>query len=183
MQVFIFLLIFISVVLIFFGPPIFFYFEKILREQKSYERGLKMVSLLIHLPPPSEDTTGGGRDVRDVTEETVSKAQVIYNIIASSYEKGYKSKFYGQRHIAFEIIGTHGLVYFYVSVPVVLIDVVKQAIISAYSTARVEEAPEHNIFSQVGRIGGTVGGELSLKEPFAYPIATYQDLKRDTMQS
>ncbi|MEO8784919.1 MAG: hypothetical protein ABI221_01125, partial [Candidatus Saccharimonadales bacterium] len=27
------------------------------------------------------------------------------------------------------------------------------------------------------------GGELTLKEPYAYPIATYQDLKRDAMQS
>ncbi|MEX1995653.1 MAG: ATP-binding protein, partial [Candidatus Saccharimonadales bacterium] len=35
----------------------------------------------------------------------------------------------------------------------------------------------------VGRITGTIGGELVLKEHFAYPIATYQDLKRDTMQA
>ena len=57
----------------------------------------------------------------------------------------------------------------------------KQAIVSAYPTARLEEVAEHNIFSPVGKISGTFGGELSLKEPFAYPIATYQDLKRDAM--
>ena len=35
----------------------------------------------------------------------------------------------------------------------------------------------------MGRLAGTAGGELVLKKSFAYPIATYQDLKRDTIQS
>ena len=30
-------------------------YRKMLREAKNYERGLKMVPLLIHLPPSSED--------------------------------------------------------------------------------------------------------------------------------
>jgi hypothetical protein len=153
------------------------------REQKNYERGLKMVPLLIHLPPVSEDTEAKGRDARDVVDETISRAQIIYNIIASTLQKGFKAKFYGQRHFAFEIVGTQGFVYFYVAVPIALLDVVKQAIVSAYPAARLEEVAEHNIFSPVGKISGAIGGELVLKESFAYPIATYQDLKRDAMQS
>lgn len=179
----IFILVVLATLAVFAGPPVYLYFQKMLRDQKNYERGLKMIPLLIHLPPPSEDTEANGRDVRDVTEETISKAQIIYNIIGSTLQKGFKSKFYGQRHFAFEIVGTQGLVYFYAAVPVTLVDVVKQAVVSAYPTARLEEAEEHNIFNSVGKINSTVGGELSLKEPFAYPIATYQDLKRDAMQS
>ncbi len=154
-----------------------------IREQKNYERGLKMVPLLIHLPPPSEDAELGGRDVRDVVDENISKAQVIYNIIASTIQKGFKTRLYGQRHFGFEIIGSKGFVHFYAAVPLALVEVVKQAIVSAYPTARLEEVPEHNIFSPVGKLSATLGGELSLKEPFAYPIATYQDLKRDAMQA
>ena len=60
---------------------------------------------------------------------------------------------------------------------------VKQAIISAYPTARLEEVAEHNIFSKVGKLDGTLGGELVLKDSYAYPIATYMDLKRDALQS
>ena len=30
-------------------------YRKIVREAKNYERGLKMVPFLIHLPPPSDD--------------------------------------------------------------------------------------------------------------------------------
>lgn len=161
----------------------YFYVRRIYREQKNYERGLKMVPLLIHLPPPSEDTDAQGRDVRDVVDENISRAQVLYSILASTFQKGFKNKFYGQRHIGLEILATHGTVHFYAAVPVNLINVVEQAIVSAYPSARLEEVAEHNIFSPVGRITGTMGGELSLKESFAYPIATYQDLKRDTMQS
>lgn len=165
------------------GPIVFMQVRRNFREQKNYERGLKIVPFLIHLPPPSDDVELGGRDVRDVTDETISRAQVIYNIIASTVQKGFKSKFYGQRHFAFEIVGTQGFVYFYAAVPIALAEIVKQAINSAYPAARMEEVADHNIFSRVGKSSATIGGELSLKEPYAYPIATYQDLKRDAMQS
>ncbi len=165
------------------APIVFFQTRKVFREQKNYERGLKIVPLLIHLPPPSDDTDLGGRDVRDVTDETISKAEIIYNIISSTLQKGFKSNFYGQRHFAFEIVGSQGFVYFYAAVPISLLEVVKQAIVSAYPAARLEEVAEHNIFSPVGKASGTLGGELSLKEHYAYPIATFQDLKRDAMQS
>ncbi len=165
------------------GTVIFLHSRKLLREQKNYERGLKIVPLYIHLPPPSEDADGAGRDARDVVDENISKAQILYNIISSQYKKGFKNKLYGQRHFAFEIVGTKGVVQFYAAVPVSMLDVVKQAVVSAYPSARLEEVSEHNIFSPVGRINGTIGGELVLKENFAYPIATFQDLKRDAMQS
>lgn len=165
------------------APIVFVQVRKSLREQKNYERGLKMVPLFIHLPPPSDDIEIGSRDQRDVTEETISKAQIIYNIIASTLEKSFKYNFYGQRHFAFEIIGSQGFVYFYAAVPLALLEVVKQAVVSAYPSAQLEEVAEHNIFNEVGKMSGTVGGELALKENFAYPIATYQDSKRDGMQS
>ena len=162
---------------------VYLYIQRASREQKNYERGLKMVPLLIHLPPQSDDTEVGSRDQRDVTDETISKAQVIYNIIGSTAKKDFKSRYYGQRHFGLEIVGSQGFVYFYASVPITMVEVVQQAIVSAYPTARLEEVAEHNIFNQVGKINATVGGELNLKEPYAYPIATYQDLKRDAMQS
>ncbi len=165
------------------GPIIYLHSRRLLREQKNYERGLKMVPLLIHLPPSSEDKEVGARDEREINDENISKAQVLYTIIASTLQKGLRSKFYGQRHFAFEIIATYGFVRFYAAVPVTMVDVVTQAVISAYPSARLEEVAEHNVFSPVGKANGTVGGELSLKEHFAYPIATYQDLKRDPIQS
>ena len=155
----------------------------ILRESKNYERGLKMVPLLIHLPPQSDDIQGGGRDQRDINDEVLSQAQVMYNIIASTATKGFKSRMYGQRHISFEMIAHGGLIHYYVVVPSVLIELIQQAISAAYPTARLEEVEEHNIFSKIGKISGTIGGELTLKKQFAYPIATYKDTKQDGMRA
>lgn len=164
-------------------PIVLLQIRRVLREQKNYERGLKMVPLLIHLPPPSEDIELGGRDVRDVVEENISRAQTLYGILASTWQKGFKRKIYGQRHFSFEIVGSKGLIHFYTVVPVVLLDVVQQAVVSAYPTARLEEVTEENIFSPIGKLSGTLGGELTLKESFAFPIATYQESKRDPIQS
>jgi hypothetical protein len=153
------------------------------RQERDLERGLEMVSMLIHLPPLSEDTNVGGRDVRDVVDETISKAQIIYNIIASTAQKDRNSKKFGQEHMAFEIVGHKGFVYFYAMVPAGLVDVVKQAIVSAYPAAALETSPELNIFNEVGGLAAVSGGEMSLKEPFSFPIATYQELKRDALQA
>ena len=76
------------------------------RQVKNYERGLKMIPMLIHLPPSTDDIQGGGRDERDVTMEALSQAQVMYSIIASTLTKGFKTKMFGQRHIAFEVVAT-----------------------------------------------------------------------------
>ena len=160
---------------------VYFLYRKSLREAKNYERGLKMIPMKIHLPPMSDDIEVGSRDERDVTQEALSQAQVLYNIISSTATKGFKSKLFGQRHLAFEIIVKRGMIHYYVVTPLVLVDVVRQAFAAAYPAASLEEVEEHNIFSQTGRISGTIGGELHLKNDYAYPIATYEESKRDAM--
>ncbi|NCQ54521.1 hypothetical protein AUK57_02470 [Candidatus Saccharibacteria bacterium CG2_30_41_52] len=162
---------------------VFSQYKKTLREAKNYERGLKMVPMYIHIPPSSDDLESNGRDERDITEEILSQAQVMYNIISSTAVKGFKSKVYGQRHISFEIVAHEGLVYYYAVVPTVLVDVVRQAVAAAYPSARLEEVEEKNIFSQAGKISGTIGGEFTLKKSYVYPIATYQESKRDAARA
>ncbi len=162
---------------------VFFQYRKMLREAKNYERGLKMVPLLIHLPPSSEDIEGSSRDKRDLTDEELSQAQVMYNIISSTATRGFKSKVYGQRHISFEIMADGGLVRYYVVVPTVLIDVIRQAVAAAYPSARLEEIKETNIFNKAGQLSGTIGGEFTLKKSYIHPIATYEESKRDASRA
>jgi hypothetical protein len=158
-------------------------YRRILREAKNYERGLKMVPMYIHIPPPSDDLEANGRDERDRTEEVLSQAQVMYNIIASTATKGFKSRVYGQRHVSFEVVAHEGLVHYYVVVPVVMVPVITQAVASAYPSARLEEVSERNIFNPAGKMSGTIGGEFTLKKNFAHPIATYQESKRDAARA
>ena len=150
-----------------------------LRKAKKYERGLKMVPLLIHLPPSTDDIEAGGRDKRDIANEAISKAQVMYSILASTIAKGFKVKLYGQRHFSFEIIASDGLIRYYAIVPSVLTETVKQAIQSAYPTARIEEKREPNIFAPEGKVSNIAGAELTLNKDYYLPIATYEDTKRD----
>lgn len=158
-------------------------YRRILREAKNYERGLKMVPLYIHIPPAGDDLESNGRDERDITEEVLSQAQVMYNIIASTATKGFKSRVYGQRHVSFEVVAHEGLVHYYVVAPVALVDTITQAVAAAYPSARLEEVAERNIFNPAGRMSGTIGGEFTLKKEFAHPIATYQETKRDAARA
>lgn len=180
----VFISLFVVTCLVIGGSTVaFVVYRRTLRDAKNYERGLKMVPILIHLPPASEDIAGENRDKRDLTEEVLSQAQVMYNIIASTATKGFKSKLYGQRHASFEIVARDGLVYYYAVVPTVLTDVVRQAVAAAYPSARLEEVSEHTVFSKVGKMSGTIGGEFTLKKQFAYPIATYLESKRDASRA
>ena len=178
--------IFVAVVLVAGGAGIaFVMYRRTLREAKNYERALKMVPIQIHLPPASDDidSNSNSRDKRDITEEALSQASVMYNIISSTATKGFKSKVYGQRHLAFEVVSRGGLVYYYAVVPTVLIDSVRQAIAAAYPSSRLEEVTEHNVFSEVGKMSGTIGGEFTLKKHFSRPIATYTESKRDASRA
>ena len=150
-----------------------------LRKAKKYERGLKMVPLLIHLPPTTDDIEAGSRDQRDIINEATSKAHVMYSILASTITKGLKAKLYGQRHFSFEIIAKDNYIKYYAVVPAVISETVKQAIQSAYSTARVEEKREENIFEGGAGIEAVAGAELTLDKDAFLPIATYEETKRD----
>ena len=153
------------------------------RKANRYERALKMVPLLIHLPPSTDDIEAGSRDQRDVANEAVSKAQVMYSILSSTFQKGFKNKLYGQRHFSFEIIVKDGLVKYYAIVPFTLVETVKQAVQSAYPTARLEETREENIFEGGAGIDAIAGAELSLNKEYYLPIATYEDTKRDAQMA
>ena len=154
-----------------------------LRKAKKYERGLKMVPLLIHLPPTTDDIDAGGRDKRDIANEAISKAQVMYSILSSTITKGLKTKLYGQRHFSLEIIAKDGFIKYYAIVPAVLTETVKQAVQSAYPTARLEERREENIFKGGTGVDAVAGAELTLNKEYYLPIATYEDSRRDAQMA
>ena len=154
-----------------------------LRKAKKYERGLKMVPLLIHLPPTTDDIEASGRDKRDIANEAISKAQVMYSILSSTITKGLKTRLYGQRHFSLEIIAKDGFIKYYAIVPAVLTETVKQAVQSAYPTARLEERREENIFKGGTGIDAVAGAELTLNKEYYLPIATYEDSKRDAQMA
>ncbi|MCL2038690.1 type IV secretion system DNA-binding domain-containing protein [Candidatus Saccharibacteria bacterium] len=152
------------------------------RHERQLQRGLQMATFLIHLPPSAEDIKEGGRDERDITEETISQAQSLYAIIASNYEKTFSRQLWGQEHLSFEIVAAEGLIHYYVAVPVDMAEIVRQAIATSYPTAKLEEASIPNIFQPSGS-AGVVGCELDLRKEGYYPISSYQETKQDIMRA
>jgi len=153
--------------------------KTLMLEDKSLERGIKMVPLLIHLPPATDDIGGNGKDPRAVAEETISMAEAMYGILSSIGSGAAKYRLYGQRHVSFEIVATTEGVKYYVFVPISLVEVVRQAVASSYPSARLEEVADPNIFNaSTGRMG-TVGGQMLLGKDYVYPIATYKDTQKD----
>lgn len=164
------------------GAVAFFLYRRALRRAKNIERGLKMVPMLIHLPPLSQDTQSSGRDIREVAREKIAQAEVLYQLIAGTVNEG-KNKFYGQRHLSFEIIAGPSRISFYVAVPVALQDTVQKAILSAYPGATLEESEDYNLFNAQSKEAGVAGGELTLKNSFVYPIATYKTIEKDPLEA
>lgn len=70
-----------------------------------------------------------------------------------------------------------------VAVPIVLVDVVQQAVAAAYPSARLEEVDDPNVFSKVGKISGTIGGEFSLKNHSFILSRRMKSSKRDAMRA
>ena len=154
------------------------------RKLKDYERELKLIPLLIHLPPQVDDIEIGSRDERDVINEAVSGATVMYSIMSSTLKKAnLNTKLYGQRYFSFDIIAVDGLIKYYAVVPAVLEETVKQAVVSSYPTARLEEADLEIIFKENSNAANVAGGDFELKKEYYYPIATYQEVKWDAQRA
>lgn len=156
-------------------------YQRILRRAKSIERGLKMVPIRIFLPPADNQVAEG--DPRELMRRKIAQAETLYSLLAGSAQKGFKSHFYGQRHVSFEIVATDGTIHFYAAVPVGLVPVMQQALVSAYPAAQLEEVEDYNPFSEQGKILGTVGGELILKDASSYPLQTYNELEADPLEA
>ena len=173
----------ILTVLLILGFTVFLILRHKQRKDKNLVRGLSMVNLRIHLPPISEDIETKTRDNRDAVEENISKATVLYNLLISTAEKkGFKTNYYGQDHMGFEVIAKGSEICFYAVAPRNLVPVIRQAINSTYKSAKMEEVTEHNIFDDQIGSESVLGSELILKEEFAYPIATFLDSRQDIMK-
>ena len=73
----------------------YFWYRKISRRAKDIERSLKMVPLLLKLPP--QETDEGNRDLRELMKENIAKAEGVFNLLSGVATE--KSNFYGKKHI------------------------------------------------------------------------------------
>jgi hypothetical protein len=176
MNLTILLLIFILIIALGAGAGIAVYlYVKNKRESKDVERSLKLIPLLVNIPPRESEKEG--KDVREAIKENISKAEGVYRLLSGI--SGKKSKIYGQRYVSFEIVAVGKKIYFYVAVPVSLVDAVKKALTSGYPGVQIEQKNDINFFNKESKIAGVAGGEFELSKSYFYPINTYQMSEQD----
>ncbi len=146
-----------------------------LRKSKSVERSLKLIPLIIKLPP--QEATAEGRDSREAIKENISLAEGIFRSLSGMSSK--KSRLYGQRYISFEAVAIGKQILFYVAVPASLLVAIKKALTSSYPGVQMEQSEDVNFFSKEGRIAGVSGGEFVLSKSSFYPINNFQMSQQD----
>ncbi|MEI6716553.1 MAG: hypothetical protein WCK87_02390, partial [Candidatus Saccharibacteria bacterium] len=174
-------LIFMIVMLIIFLAIVatvgYFWYRKISRRAKDIERSLKMVPLLLKLPP--QETDEGNRDLRELMKENIAKAEGVFNLLSGVATE--KSNYYGKKHIALEIVAEGKEISFYAVVPATLLSAVQKSLSSGYPEIQIAKAKEVNIFSEKSKINGVAGGTLELSKISYLPINTYKETDSDAM--
>lgn len=173
----------------------FFIARRIFRRAKEIERSLKMVPLLVKLPP-AEANEATMRDSRELIKENISRAEGLFNIAATigstktksflDYMIGlsaFKRWFFGRKHLSFELVASEGQIFFYVVVPVSLVSTIEKALVASYPDVQVEPREDHNIFSKTGKIGVVAGGEMVMTNDSWYPIQTYKQSEFDAISA
>lgn len=160
------------------AAALYFYISKS-RRSKDVERSLKLVPLLLKIPP--REAANENRDIREAIKENISKAEGIFRLMSGIASK--KSKLYGQRYVSFEVVAQGKQIFFYTAVPVSLLDAAKKALTSGYPGIQIEQAEDINFFSKEGKISGVSGGEFELSKSSYYPINTYQMSEQDAFSA
>ncbi|MDO8507335.1 MAG: DUF87 domain-containing protein [bacterium] len=171
------------------GLVVLYFYKKTKAYKKQVERSLKIVPLKITVPRDlgSKNMQGQTRDDREAAKEIVSFMETFYANLSTIYKRGFKNIhrnfFYGQRHLSLEIIAKDREIFFYMGVPVILVDMVEKMLSSQYPEALIEESEELNIFSEEWKEVGVCGGELKLLKKFIYPIKTYKNIDSEPLES
>ena len=82
-----------------------------MQHAKDIERSLKMVPLMLKLPPQEVDE-GANRDEREKIKENVARAEGVYSLLSGIATN--RRWLYSQRHISFEIVAQGQQIFFYV---------------------------------------------------------------------
>ena len=122
-------------------------------------------------------------EIRDSREMAILFAGVmeqLYSSLASIYSEDFKSEFFGQPCLTFEMATIDGEICFYVTCPKNLQSLVEKQIHGQYPSASIEEIPYYNPFKSGQKIAAA---QLELDKKFVYPIKTYLKLESDSLLS
>jgi len=113
-------------------------------------------------------------------EVKIDAMEQLFASLHAIKKGGWKQRFSTQPQISFEIIAKPEEIRFYVWTYKSLQDLVEKQIHGAYPDAEIVEVPEHNIFTQDGKVAYK---SFQLKKDSFYPIKTFKELPTDPLAS
>lgn len=131
-----------------------------LRKREQYSLGF--VTLLVRLPKDNEIK--------------IDAAEQMFAGLSSLKKHGPGSFVKSEDIIAFEIVGLHEDIGFFVSCSKIIRDLVEKQIHGAYPQADIQEHDEVNIFNEKGKVAFA---SLKLENKEYFPLKTYKDLPTD----
>ncbi|MFH0928296.1 MAG: type IV secretion system DNA-binding domain-containing protein, partial [bacterium] len=151
------------------------------RYRKKLRTGRQTVTLLIQLPKETGEEGEKTAGTEKIREDIAVTETIFATIGGMPSERGLKTWFAGpEKLFAFEIVASHGLISFYVTMPSGVADLVEQQIHAQYPDALITRSPDWNMFSPTSTI---VGCSMKFKRESYFPIKTYKKLESDPLSA
>jgi len=163
---------------------IFWFFFNLFR--KSFIRSnratasLQQQVLLIKVPKVSVKEKTGEVTSKDIQEE-IGVTENLFAILGGlRAQRGLGSWLAGRTdQLAFEIVSLAGSVNFYIAVPNLLAESLKQQLVAVYPHAQIEAVADYNFFSPQGFVAGAC---LRLSREYIFPIKTFRKMEGDPLE-
>lgn len=137
-----------------------------IRMKKREQKSLEMVTMEVRVPKDNEIK--------------IDAAEQLFSAFSGLKKSGLLSFLEVDDVLAFEIVGRHSEIRFYISALSSLRDLVEKQVYAYYPTADIQVVEEPNIFSETGQVAFA---GLKLKEASYYPIKAYKELGVDSLSA
>jgi DNA helicase HerA-like ATPase len=135
------------------------------------ELALDMVVIRVRMPKDNEIKI-------DAAEQFFTALYSLKN--SYDYFDGLLNFIHLEDTLAFELVARHGLIDFFVHVPLRLKDLLEKQIYANYPNAEITVVEEPNIFNKEGKVAFAA---LRQEEAPYYPIRSYKDLPNDSISA
>ncbi|MFA6918534.1 MAG: type IV secretion system DNA-binding domain-containing protein [Patescibacteria group bacterium] len=154
-----------------------FILRKILSSHKLYPAIFEKKIFMLTVPEFDLDKNDENK-VKNIKELLAGVENFYASLGGLMPHKGFKTWLFGRYDCwSFEmVVGSDGLITFYMAVPVYLENYIKQQILSQFPHCQIEEVEDYNIFNQQGYVAG---GYLKLAKQSMFPILTYKQMETD----
>ena len=132
------------------------------------------VILLVTIPKETGEEQNQKETIEQIRSQVALAETWFATLGGQRAQRGFGAWLLGRTdHFSLEMVCQHGLISFYLGVPLYLRNYMEQQLSAQYPEANLTEVEDYNIFSPQGVV---VSGSLRLTRSYIFPIKTYQHL-------